>query len=346
MKITQIMFSSGWGGAERHVVELCQALQSDGIGVQLICRPEFVWKQRHRLTNLHCVDTINVSNNWDYLSLLPLQRAIRSFLPDVIHTHLARATWIGGMSARMAGIPALSTTHNRIKPKYLRFTRHFISTTRAQRQHLRNLHIAGDKIRVIPNFSMLPAVNTVRIPNTESPVFVAMGRFVHKKGFDVLIDAFAEVVRHKPSATLILGGDGELKNALLSRVSMLGLSEHIQFCGWVENIAAFLDRNAAFVLPSRDEPFGIVVLEAMACGLPIITSKTSGPLEILDDASAWFADIADSRSLADAMLSCSNKPEEAEARALRARDRYATHYQVNQTVPEIRNYYRELSHCH
>lgn len=116
-------------------------------------------------------------------------------------------------------------------------------------------------------------------------VIVSVGRFVYKKGFDILIKAFADVVKKYCDAKLIIAGDGPEKNKCEQLAEKLGVRGQIEFLGSVSNkdIASVFAQGKVFVCPSRNEPFGIVVLEALAMGIPVIATDSGGITEILGD---------------------------------------------------------------
>jgi glycosyltransferase involved in cell wall biosynthesis len=110
-----------------------------------------------------------------------------------------------------------------------------------------------------------------------------MGRFVEKKGFHVLIEA----LRHLRGAAVpfraIIAGAGE-EAAVLQRLTQeRGLDSVVTYPGWQDDTARFFGTIDIFCLPSLHEPFGIVVLEAMAQALPVIATDSEGPSEILHD---------------------------------------------------------------
>ena len=110
-----------------------------------------------------------------------------------------------------------------------------------------------------------------------------MGRFVHKKGFDILIKAFKQVADKKRDIDLIIAGTGEEWQTCAHLVNELGLKERIKLPGFVERKEAIKLYNGCefFVLPSRREPFGITNLEAMAAGKAIIAADVDGVPEII-----------------------------------------------------------------
>jgi len=112
------------------------------------------------------------------------------------------------------------------------------------------------------------------------------GRLVLEKGPDILIDAF-EVLHHEnPELSLIIVGEGPLKQRLMNKVIRRGLQNRIHFMGFVdqETLVAIYRSADVFVIPSLYEPFGIVALEAMASGVPVVSSDVGGLSEIVENA--------------------------------------------------------------
>ena len=105
--------------------------------------------------------------------------------------------------------------------------------------------------------------------------FVCAGRLTHQKGFDMLLDMFADVA---PDTHLTVLGDGEERSALSDQAARLGLSERVSFAGFVSNPWRYYAGADAFLLPSRWEGMPNAALEALACGVPVIGTPTAGGL--------------------------------------------------------------------
>jgi glycosyltransferase involved in cell wall biosynthesis len=115
------------------------------------------------------------------------------------------------------------------------------------------------------------------------PVIVSVGRLTKQKGYPYLINAFAIAGRSLPCRLMIIG-EGEDKDRLIEMVNALGIHRNVEFLGFQENPFKYMARSSLFVLSSLYEGFGNVIVEAMALGLPVIsTDCPSGPAEIIDD---------------------------------------------------------------
>ncbi len=340
MRLTQVMLSKGFGGAERYFVDLSRALAAKGHQVQVICHSRFIGLPLLEHPNIK-ICPIFFFASWDPFGARKLEQAIRNFGPAVIHTHLARAAHVAGRAAHKLQIPLVVKTHNYVDLKYYRRVDHFITTTEDQKRYLLDHRIDADHISVIPNFSSMPAIAEPKTPDTTAPLLVSYGRMVHKKGFDVLLQALQQLHAAGLQTRLVLGGDGPELPGLRQLAQTLGVAHAVDFIGWVKTPGDLLDQADLFILPSRDEPFGIVVLEAMARGKMIVTTRTAGPIEILDDGTAWFADIGDADSLASAIQTACACPE---GRAQTALARFNTRYSEQAVVPRIEQLYRQLAH--
>jgi len=119
--------------------------------------------------------------------------------------------------------------------------------------------------------------------SSEVPIIFNMGRLTKQKGQWHLIRAFAKV-REQQECKLVIRGDGELKEDLQSLVTQLGLSEDVLFLPWVENPYKYISKATVFVFPSLWEALPYALIEAMACGCPVIATDCKyGPREILAD---------------------------------------------------------------
>ena len=160
--------------------------------------------------------------------------------------------------------------------------------------------VPADRIERVPHFRSIEPVAAAKAPPRTEGVVKSLGRLVHKKGFDVLVHASAHAAAQGVPFRLEIGGDGPERASLQALAGRLGIEDRVTFCGWIDDVAAFLADADLFVLPSRVEAFGIVVLEAMACGVPIVATRLSGPLETLDEDTALLVPSDDPAAMAEA----------------------------------------------
>jgi len=145
--------------------------------------------------------------------------------------------------------------------------------------------------------------------NDTLPVFVAAGRLVEQKGFDTLVRAFAELTPACDAKLAILG-EGPMRQNLEHLVEELGVGERVSLLGFQSNPLPFMRHATAFVLSSVHEGFGNVLVEALACGVPVIsTDCPHGPAEILRNGDyGTLVPVGDIKSLAEAMRGALGRP--------------------------------------
>lgn len=341
MRISQVMLSRGLGGAERLFVDLCIALAARGHEIQAICHKDFQGLGELRRPGITVIP-IPVHGWWDALARLRIARALRRYRPDVVHAHLGRAARLAGSAARRARLPVLVTVHNYQSLKYYRAVNHFVVTTEDQRAHLARANIDKGRITAIPNFSTLAPQRRRWVDARGPTTFAAYGRMVAKKGFDVLLRALKRLHDRGIESRLVLGGDGPERPRLEALAEELGLGPAVRFAGWIDDVAGLLHSADIFVLPSLDEPFGIVVLEAMALETPIVATKSQGPSEILDAGTAYLCAVGDDESLAEAMAEAAADCAGRRRRAAAALERYSERYSADVVIPRYETVYLAL----
>ena len=151
------------------------------------------------------------------------------------------------------------------------------------------------------------------------PVVMGIGKLVPGKDFQTLLRAFA-CLRKDSDARLMVLGEGQLRQQLLTFAATLGIESDIAFPGWVDNPYKYLARAGVFVSSSRYEGFSMVLAEAMACGCPVVsTDCPSGPREILDNGRhGALVPVGDVEALTGAMVQALERPASPESLRRRA----------------------------
>lgn len=182
--------------------------------------------------------------------------------------------------------------------------------------------VRKDRIRVIPNPVYVKPDNSVN-PFDDHPhgcTIVAMGRLVKQKGFDYLLEAFRLCADRHPKWSLKILGEGDQRQSLEAKSADLMLSDRVKFLGIVKEPSRVLRQADLFVMSSRFEGFPLALIEAMACGLPAIsTDCPTGPSEIIrDNIDGILVIPGDVAALANAMDRLMSNPLERQRLATRA----------------------------
>ena len=154
------------------------------------------------------------------------------------------------------------------------------------------------------------------------PLVVFAGRLEWEKGVHTLIEALAVVRRQIPDVHLVIAGEGSTTTTLREDVRARRLGRHVDFAGWLpfDDLTRLLAGADVVVVPSLYEPFGLVALEAAIVGAPLVVARTGGLIEVVDDpATGWLFEAGDADGLASCVVAALSDPEEARARAHRAR---------------------------
>lgn len=175
----------------------------------------------------------------------------------------------------------------------------------------RRFGLAPGRGRVIFNGVLAGGEPAVTSTSEERYIF-ALGRLVEKKGFDLLLRAFAGIAERHRDVELRIGGAGPAQGRLQTLIGQLGLEGRARLLGRLsrQEVAAAMSGAEVFVMPSRLEPFGIVVLEGWRAGLPVVATSRGGPPEFVEDGhTGLLVDPFDSAALAGALDRLLGDPE-------------------------------------
>ena len=241
------------------------------------------------------------------LSLIELMVILRRFRPDIVNVQYlgipAFFVWIVQGLLRFRLVVSLHGGDVDSEPYKNRFNRWLFNAVLRRADHITAcsktlldlaLTLAPSvktKAQVIHNgVDVMEFINAMPYRYPRDYV-VGIGQLVKHKGFDVLIAAFAQICATWPAVDLLLAGSGPENEALQQQIHTAQLDSRIHLLGTVDHnqVASLMRGSRAIVIPSRREPFGIVGLEAMAAGRPIIASRVDGLAEALKGAEVnWF----------------------------------------------------------
>jgi len=214
---------------------------------------------------------------------------------------------------------------------------------------VRHFGVAEDAIEVIPNFvdpaiysrrASLCARDALLRPGEKLVMHISNFRPVKRVGDVVRI--FHRLQREVP-ARLILVGDGPDRAEASFEAESLGIQDRVVFLGKQDSVAELLACADLFLLPSSSESFGLVALEAMAAGVPVIASEVGGvPEVVIQGETGFLAPVGDILSMAEAGIAVLRNPELWSEISLNARQRAVEHFGVDRVVPQYEQFYRRV----
>ncbi len=337
------MVNKGFGGAERIFFDTCFALARRGNHVLAVCHTDFKFADAlERESNITVFRSKLLSRN-DPIAKFFLWLFLCRHQPDLVHIHLLKGIRFAQNVAKLLKIPVLSSVHNYNSLCSYQHSQAVIAITTHQVTQLEKVLPASIPVYHVPNFSRINPKESYLKTTKNNKHFVALGRFVAKKGFDVLLDAFAILVAKRPDVTLTLAGNGELRAELEAQIKALGLQKNVDLCGWIEDVDGLIDSADVLVVPSRDEPFGVVILEGMARAKLIVSTRTHGANDILRPESALLCEIGCVQSMAKQLLSAASTEAQIVAEL---------HDKSEQALKDFKSTYTEkavlprLEHCY
>lgn len=318
------------GGAERVALHIINHLDKDKYNIRLVIFERILDYKKDLFSPVRII-CLDKKSRWDFFKLiLKLRRVIKDFKPDTIISLLHYTNIIAVLSCLwLVNKPRVIVCEHSYHRKYLPLTRvrrlrkllmkftygktdMIIAISERMRESMIvDFNLNSDKIIVIYNPIPLEIIRNLANEEIQNDFFngksgqiiITVGRLTQLKRFDRLIKAFA-LLRQEKEVYLLILGQGELLNELKDLSRKLTVNEYIRFIGFKDNPFTWISKSDLFILSSDFEGFPMVILEAMACGTPVIsTDCPSGPGEIITNGkNGILVPPADEEALAEAML--------------------------------------------
>ncbi|MCS6836668.1 MAG: glycosyltransferase [Anaerolineae bacterium] len=328
MRIVHLIKATQIGGAERHLLWLLPALRRADVDARLLVLIE-AGKPMDDLARLAeaegiPMERLGIARGFDLTLTSRLRDRLRLIQPDLLHTHLIHADLYGRLAALRT--PIVITRHNddafRHKPALRLLNRWLWAGAKRGiviSQHLRRFAVQvegapADKLHVIPYGIRHTPLTQAQIDqrrralrqelklDDEALLVGMVGRLTAQKGFGDGLQAFALLARDFPQAHAVIVGDGELYQDLLRQSRGLGLALRAHFLGWRANASELMAAFDVFLMPSRWEGFGLVLLEAMAARLPIVATRSGAiPEVVIDQYNGLLVEPSDHEGMAHAL---------------------------------------------
>jgi len=272
LRLLQTLAGADKGGAELHFVRLAAAFQRAGLTQHVVMRRHPGFVERLRAAGVP-MTFARFGGVFDFQTRGLIRTVAGALRPQVALSYMSRATKFTPrgpytLVARLGGYYDL---------KYFRHADHLVGIAPDLIDYFRREGWPGEKTTLIPNFvedRSGPAM--LRGP---APLVVAVGRLHKNKGFDTLLHAMT----HLPQADLWIAGEGPERPALEGLIGELGLGQRVTLLGWLDDPLPAIRAADVYVVPSRHEPLGSVVLEGWMCARPMVAAASQGPRWLIED---------------------------------------------------------------
>jgi glycosyltransferase involved in cell wall biosynthesis len=319
IRVLQLIESWGPGGAEKVVVDLATRLDL-AVFSPLVGLMHTGWL--HDQLREHGIEVVILDNQraFDSALLWRLVRLIREYQVDLVHSHEFTMNIYGAAAAFLTGKASLATIHGmgyypnkrRRRAAYrmvaaLPNTR-LVTVSRFLRDYFcTKTGVNPGKVRTIANGVDLSRFNGLPMRperDGQRPRIGTLGSIYPVKGQSYLIRAAGRVLRQYPGAVFIIAGkETPYKRELLAEAEELGIDQNLEFLPFQEDVPSFLHSLDLFVLPSLQETFSIALIEAMAAGLPVVSTRCGGPEElVVANENGYLVPPENDEQLADSIL--------------------------------------------
>ncbi len=323
LRIVHIIPALGKGGAERIVLNTVQALQNypDVIVKLITFREENAYSFLSKGLDWEVIPAKVVPSirRKSTIEIDALQNALKAFNPHIIHTHLFEAE-IVSKALRLENCVYFTHFHDNMSPfqklsfrtitsknRILRYYERTWLLHRYQSPHNQFIAISKNGLaylkqnlpkRFQPNIHLLPngielqrfrcQRKTLTKPKHTTMRLISIGSLVEKKDHAFLLDAMHWLVHNGYNCSLTIVGEGVLRPFLQEKIQRLSLTNHVTLTGYSEQPELLLKESDIYVHAAKKEPFGLVLVEAMAAGLPIVTTDGGGNRDLIEEGTNGF----------------------------------------------------------
>ena len=318
----------------------------------------------------------------DLRALLTLYGEMRRFKPTIVHTHMAKAGLLGRVAAfaynhtrgRAPRARVVHTYHGHVLEGYFgglattifialerqmaRVTDAIIAISPAIRADLLNTYRIGraDQYRIVPlgfDLSAFAAIDEaarrraraeLRIA-ADAPVLATVGRLTAIKNYSLLLEAAQRVAARFPNLVVLLAGDGELRADLEAQAARLGITANVRFMGWRRDLPTIYAATDVFALTSRNEGTPVALIEAMAAGVPGVSTDVGGVSDVIaSEAMGVRVAVDDVAGFSTAVERLLGDPAARLAMGAAARAHVLSRYDITRLTSDIDRLYQSLDH--
>ena len=316
----------------------------------------------------------------DLRTLRVLYTTMREFKPTLVHTHMAKAGLLGRLAAFAYNLTrgeaprtlVVHTYHGHVLEGYFsrvitgvfiglerlmaRFTDAIIAISPAIRADLLSTYRIGrpEQYHVVPlgfdlaAFALVDTAARTRARAelqiaSDAPVLATVGRLTAIKNYSLLLDAAHLLVSGRPNLVVLLAGDGELRADLEAQAARLGITANVRFLGWRRDLPTIYAATDVFALTSRNEGTPVALIEAMATGVPGVSTDVGGVGDVIANSSMGLrVPLDDPRALAAAVERLFGDTEQRRRMGNVARAHVLARYDITRLTNDIDTLYQSL----
>jgi len=307
----------------------------------------------------------------DVKALWKLYRLMRREQPHIVHTHTARAGFLGRLAARLAGVPIIVHTYHghvlhgywgaaktrlmrRLEQALARITDQLITVSEQVKRELVMHGVAPpEKIAVIPlGFDLEPLLSChihrgqfrheLGLKDRDQLVGI-VGRLFPIKNHRLFLDAAAILAERKPCAHFVIVGDGALRPRLEHYTRELGIADRVTFTGWRRDLPRIYVDLDVLVVSSDNEGTPVSVIEAMAAGCPVVATHVGGLPDVISDGeTGYLVPPRDPVRLATTVASLLQNREIARHMTQQAKDMVQKRFTAQRLIADVEHLYEDL----
>ncbi|MDD3229655.1 MAG: glycosyltransferase [Oscillospiraceae bacterium] len=325
-KVLVVLPEMQTGGGQRMAVEIAAHIRDENLRIKIISLYPPQGTVVEALAEGYGLDVCHLKKHKgiDFGVVLRLYKAIKAFQPDVIHAHLRVMPYLllpmcmTGVRLRYYTAHSLAEKDaNGIKQVIMRFAfRHchvqpVAISPMCRRSLTQTYGIPAERIPCIYNGIDIKRFAGANECTDHTPFrFSAIGRLSAEKNYTMMLGAFSSIHQLFPHSELVIMGDGELREAIMHQCDELKIRDAVRFTGNVPDVEKYLWRSDAYLMSSDYEGLPLTVLEAMAAGLPIISTKAGGVVDVVEhEKNGLLVDCGDQEGLIHAMKRLIQSPE-------------------------------------
>jgi glycosyltransferase involved in cell wall biosynthesis len=380
IKVIEVITRLNIGGSASHVIFLTAGLDPDQFETTLITGKEGTYEGNMMdLATAKGIQPVvlpslqrELNPRQDSIALRALCDFFRQERPDIVHTHTAKAGTLGRVAALLTGVPVVlhtfhghtfygyfgplkTSTFLNIERVLARFTDRIIAVSESLRRELvEEYHVAApQKLVAIPlgfELGEYLACESLRgelrreLAITDDTRLIGIiARLTPIKAPQLFLDVARRVRQERPDVQFLLVGGGEMRELLEGSARKMGLTGIVRFLGWRRDLPRLYADLDVVVLTSKNEGTPVSLIEAMASGVPVVSTNVGGvPDIVVDGVNGYLVPPGDEDALTVAILDLLNRPARASVMGQEGRRSVRLQYTVERLVNDMDNLYKEL----